>query len=186
MKKHQAATNVILTLTATLGLLLAGCSEQPMSPISETPDTPTVSAYDLEPYILSSKPDNALPVGEARQQMKPGEAIVVKGQIAATLHPFSDGYASFTLGDEVLMYCDEMGDDDHCPTPWDACCEDPDKIKINRASVQIAEDGNPLPVSLKGIGGLKELDHVIVVGTADPSSTPDNLIINATGIYRGQ
>ena len=156
-----------------------------MSPISETPETQTYSPSDLEPYLINSKPEGALPVAEAIKKAKPGEPIVVKGQIAAAMTPFSENYASFVIGDEALLYCNEMGDD-HCPTPWDACCEDLDKVKTSRASVQIVENGLPLPLSLKGIGGLKELDYVVVSGTADPSSTPDNLIINLTEIYRGQ
>ncbi len=77
-----------------------------------------------------------------------------------------------------------MGDEDHCPTPWDACCEDPDKLARSRASVQLITDGIPISGTLKGVGGLSELDHIIVAGTVDPSSTADNLLINSTGIYR--
>ena len=78
-----------------------------------------------------------------------------------------------------------MGDDDHCSTPWDACCEDPDKIQSMRVAVQFFDpQGNPLEADLKQDIGLKELDMVSVVGTVDEMSSASNLVIRATGIYR--
>jgi hypothetical protein len=160
-------------------ILFAGCGE------SASPEANNASGpAELDAYLLQAEPEGAVSVTEARQSAEPGRPIVVAGQIGAALNPFSADYATFVLGDEALMYCDEMGDDDHCATPWDACCEDPDKVMQGRASVQVLADGNPLPGSLKGVGGLTELDHVVVAGTVDPSSTPQNLIINASGIYR--
>ena len=78
-----------------------------------------------------------------------------------------------------------MGDDLHCQTPWDACCEDPDKIKSMRVSVQFVDrEGNPILTDLKQEIGIQELDEVTVVGTVADSSTESNLIINATGLYK--
>lgn len=129
-------------------------------------------------------PEQVLTVAEARRNPVPGETLAIRGQIGGTVHPFTQGYATFVLADESLVFCDEMGDADHCPTPWDACCEDPDKLAASRASVQfLAGNGRPFPFSLKGVAGLKESDALIVTGTVAEGSNPDNLIINANGFY---
>ena len=102
------------------------------------------------------------------------------------MEPLSEDFAGFVLADEVIEFCDEMAEKGHCPTPWDACCEDPDKIAASRAFVQfVDEDGMPLPVSLREAIGLKENDSVIVRGTLSPDSTQDNRIIIAEGIAIG-
>jgi hypothetical protein len=133
--------------------------------------------------VLNAKPEGALPVKAAREKLKLGESAVVVGQIGGSLEPFLEGYAGFVLADTDIEFCDEMGDD-HCSTPWDACCEDPDKVKASRASVQFVDaDGEPLAVSVEGFSGLKGLSHVVVTGTVAGTSTPENLIIDADGIY---
>lgn len=182
-RSRQAHTLAItLALALPLALGLAGCSE-PKSSFDDAPEGITVDAEMLKQYLLDTRPEGAISVAQARQSARPGQTIVVAGQIGAAMEPFSQNYATLVLGDESILYCDEM-EDDHCPTPWDACCEDPDKVKSSRASVQLVLDGMPLPGTLKGLGGLSELDHIVVAGTVAPSSTPENLIINASGIYR--
>lgn len=175
-----------LTAVTAVALLLAGCSGEPTteSTTAATPPAVEVPAEkSLGDYLLATAPTGAIPVGEARQTAQPGAEIVVAGQIGGTMQPFGASFATLVLGDEIIAFCNETGAD-HCATPWDACCEDPEVIQSNRASVQLVANGLPLPGTLRGVGGLTELDHVIVTGTVDPTSTPDNLLINATGIYR--
>jgi hypothetical protein len=108
----------------------------------------------------------------------------VRGQIGGTRLPFVDGYAGFVLADPELVFCDEMGDD-HCNTPWDACCEDPDRLKAMRVSVQFVDaTSNPIQQNLQTSIGLNELDEVVVIGTVAESSTPTNVIIEATTLYK--
>lgn len=176
MKKHYNFTHCSIISLLLAGLLAtAGCGQQ------TDPEANANSA--LTAYLLENAPEGAISVTLARASAQPGQPIVVAGQIGATLEPFSPTFATFVLGDTAIDYCDELHAD-ACETPWDACCEDPDKVRAGRASVQLLADGNPLEGTLKGVGGLTELDHVVVAGTVDPTSTPENLIINATGIYR--
>lgn len=124
-------------------------------------------------------------MADARESLKAGDPATVTGQIGGADKPFIEGYAGFILADESIMFCDETGDDDHCSTPWDACCEDPDKVTANRLTVQFTDEtGNPIAGNLKGISALSELDIVTVKGTVAEGSDEKNLVINATHLYR--
>lgn len=170
-----------LTTTLTLGAFILLASACTPADDSST-DTTEPAASTL---LLSEAPTGALSVSDARKQAQPGQAIQVSGQIGGTLKPFVDGYAAFVLADPELVFCDEMGDDDHCSTPWDACCEDSDKLQSMRVSVQFVDgEGNPIQEDLKSSIGLKELDNVAISGTVAESSTATNVIIHATGLYK--
>lgn len=165
---------------AGIALCLTACGPKE----TEDSSTPTTAVNQLDSIqLLESQPTDALPVKAAREQLKPGDTAVVLGQIGGVNEPFTTGYAGFVLSDTDIEFCDEMGDD-HCQTPWDACCEDPDKLKASRASVQFVDtEGEPLNVGLKSFAGLQELSYVVVTGTVAETSTPENLIIDASGLY---
>lgn len=119
----------------------------------------------------------------ARKTAQPGEAITIEGVVAGTMSPFAEGFASVVVSDLSVETCDKVPGD-NCPTPWDACCADPDALKGMRLTLQVSgEDGRPVAQSLKGISGLKEMDKVIAEGTVAASSTPENLLINVTKLH---
>jgi hypothetical protein len=74
--------------------------------------------------------------------------------------------------------------DDSCPVPWDYCCETPETITANAATVQIVDaDGQPISGDPTA-HGLAPLDEIMVVGTVGPRPNESVLTIRATGIYR--
>lgn len=135
--------------------------------------------------IIAGPPESVgIQVKKARETAKPGEEIVVTGRIAGAKHPFSKDYATLILADDSLRTCDRIPGDT-CPTPWDACCVEAETIQASRLLVQLlGADGLPIEASLNGVGGLKELDEITVVGSVDPASTADNMILNAVKIHR--
>ena len=176
--KNTIIRSILFTSAIALaGSALTGCSSESDTKIADQHST------KLEAVLLEEAPSGAISVAEARTLAKPGQHIVVTGQIGAAHKPFAANYASFVLGDKALDYCNERPGD-NCDKPWDACCEPKEKITAMRASVQLLENGEPIAQSLRGFAGLTELDEVVVAGIVDPTSTPDNLIINASGIYR--
>lgn len=177
MKNILYSTVLFVSAIGLTGLALSSCSTEPES------SAITGNASLLTSVMLDTAPSGALSVEEARQKAVPGQPIVITGQIGAAREPFAEAYASFILGDKALDYCNERPGD-QCELPWDACCEPRERRMALRASVQVLKDGDPIAQSLKGVGGLTELDEVIVAGVVDPASTPQNLIINAAGIYR--
>lgn len=167
-----------LALVPVLALAISACKPES----GET--LPAEATPELLSLFVDAKPEGAVPV-KAVIGAQPGAKVVVTGVIGGVLKPFTEGYASFVLADDALHFCNEM-DDDPCETPWDACCEDPDKIRQMRLVVQAVDsEGMPFAQGLRGVSGLKELDLVTVSGVVDAQSTPDNLIVNLTSIARG-
>lgn len=162
-------------LIASSILTLAACDKQ---------DESVKPVARLSEYVVEASVSPGISVKKAKVTAQPGEEIVVTGQIAGAKEPFSKDFATLVLADDSLRTCDRIPGDT-CPTPWDACCVEPEMIQASRLLVQlIGADGLPIDTSLKGVGGLKELDEITVIGSVDASSTPDNVIINAVKIHR--
>lgn len=164
-------------LTAILTLGLISCGEKTMK--TSGPIDPRVEAV-----FVNAEPAGALSVIEARKNVQPGAEITVVGRVAGAMEPFSKDFATLVLADDTVMTCDR-NPGDACETPWDACCVEPKTLAASRLSVQITgEDGQPVSQTLKGVNGLKELDHLIISGKVAPGSSSENLIIEASGIFR--
>lgn len=176
-KTHTTSHRILLGSSALLLSLLSACAP------SEAPTAATQDSAFVAERFLSERPADAIPVSQVRADLKPGTEVALSGLIGGTLEPFVDGYAAFVLADSTIRFCDDIPDE-HCDTPWDACCEDPDKIKANRVSVQFVDaDNQVLNEGLKGVGGLKELSEVIVTGTLSKDSTPENINLLAQKLY---
>ncbi|MEN3941571.1 hypothetical protein WJU23_09795 [Prosthecobacter sp. SYSU 5D2] len=159
------------TLASILLILLA-------APMSRAAD-------QLPDSLLTVKsPSGALSVVKARQTAKAGEAIVVRGRIGGRAMSLMDKAAIAVLADEKSIVPCDANPADSCKTPWDYCCESPEKLKAGTATIQVkGENGKLLRTSLRGFSGLKELSTVVVAGTVDASSTQDALIINVASIH---
>jgi len=138
----------------------------------------------LDPYFTTSAPADPKQISVLRTTAKPGDEVTVTGLVMGREKPFVEGRAAFILGDPgKLTPCNKMPDD-HCKTPWDACCDSPELKKEGTATIQIiGADQRVLKQNLKGEHGLKELSTVTLTGTVDKSSTAEALIINATALH---
>jgi hypothetical protein len=179
MQSNKMTRKQILARSSTLflALLFPACSP------SEAPSNAAPESSFANERFLNERPTDAIRVSEARAKAEPGDEVAISGLIGGTLKPFVDGYAAFVLADPSILFCNEMPDE-HCETPWDACCEDPDKLNANRISVQFVDANKQvLSENLKGKGGLRELSQVVVTGTISPDSTPENVNLLAQSLY---
>lgn len=177
-KQTKSNTKTLYAIaSAAVGLLgLTGCGDR---------DAAQATAVAVAPpdYILSTAPTGAVPLREALAAAT-GTPVVVEGRIGGTVSPFAEGYVAFLLADEGLVFCDEMGDDGHCATPWDACCEDPDKVAAARILVQVTDanglaiEGNP-----QADAGLAPNDTVQVIGYFADAAGGQRVLV-AEGIYQ--
>ncbi|MEX0320594.1 MAG: hypothetical protein AB3N63_00395 [Puniceicoccaceae bacterium] len=171
----------ILTLLA-LGMVFTftACSKQGETAVAADSDAQSTGPSQ---FLLDSVPESPPGVIEAVQDANAGDAVVFTGRVGGVRDPLMKEFAAFVIADEIVVFCDEMGDDGHCSMPWDACCEDPAKVSAARAFVQfVDESGAPRPVNLEEAIGLAANQNVIVKGRLAPDSTPENRIILAEGI----
>jgi hypothetical protein len=145
---------------------------------------PQAIAADLpEGLLVTTAPSGAVAVSAARKDAKAGAEIVLRGRIGGRMTSLIDKAAIAVLADEKAMTaCNDMPGD-ACKTPWDYCCETPEKLKASIATIQVrGADGKIVKAPLRGLGGLKELSTVVVKGTVDAASGKDALIVNVTQI----
>ena len=156
---------------AVLALAVVGCGQQ-------GGPAPTADA-ERSPFVASSEPAGAVPVGDARQSVEDQDDVVMVGRIGGSANPFVDGIAAFTIVDPKIPYCAE---EEGCPTPWDYCCTQ-DQVKENVAVVKVVDDaGNPVANDARELLGVKELNLVVVRGKAE-RDMDGNLAVLAEEVF---
>ena len=169
-----------ILLTCLSALALCSCGEKKTS----TSDKSAPTTESLQSLILESAPADAQQIFEIRKAAKEGDKVVISGKVMGRKDPFVDGRAIMMIGDPNKITSCDLNHDDACPTPWDVCCDDPDVIKASTLTVQVVDtDGKLVKEGLKGLGGMKELSQLVVVGTVADGSNAENMFINATGFY---
>lgn len=161
-----------------IGLALTAC--KPGIDVKVDVSTNDDDSYE---FLLKEVPESVPGIIEAIQDLNAGDAVVFTGRVGGVKDPMMKDFAAFVVADETLVFCDEMADPGHCPTPWDACCEDDDKVAAARVFVQfVDESGAPRTVNLEESIGLAANQNVVVQGQLSPESTPGNRIILAKGV----
>ena len=177
--KNNISLPLILCATACLFTACGDDGKTSGEVKSAAPPHPAITAV-----LAEAAPEGAVSVVAARNTAKPGETIIIEGIIAGAMKPFAEGFASVIVSDLAVETCDKIPGD-NCPTPWDACCAEPDALKGMRLTLQVsAEDGHPVAQSLKGISGFTEMDRVIAEGTVSKDSTAENLVVHVTRLHR--
>ena len=183
--QHHPHSSIIGLGLLAIGLGISGCGGQ--SSLESTATSTDPKGASLRPtLIVDAPPASAIRVAEARKAVQPGAEIVITGFVGGRADPFVEGRAALTLADgSVLETCDRRPGDG-CPTPWDACCDPPEKIEASVATIQVVDaNGQVLKQGLKDIGGIREQVVLTVKGKVAPSSSPEALIVSAEQIHVG-
>jgi len=153
-------------------------------PTNSQPPTPTASVVKLPAdLIITTEPAGAVGVIEARKSATVGTRVAVIGRIGGSRSPFVSTRAIFTIVDPSLKSCAETGEEDHCPRPWDYCCEDKTALAQAIASIEISDaSGAPLAISADAGGTLKPLMLVAVEGVLQ-STEGGSFLIRADHVY---
>ncbi len=163
-------TGLILSILL-VSVSLGGCGESA---------TPLPAAGTDTSWLLATMPPGAIPVSEAKRTAREGDSVVVHGRIGGRRDPMSTGIAVFVMMDPAIPHCKI----DACKAPWDYCCETPESITSNSATVQLVGDtGTPLPIDLTK-HAIKPLDEVVIVGTVGPRPTQEVFVIHASKLHR--
>jgi hypothetical protein len=109
------------------------------------------------------------------------EEVAVLGRIGGDINPWVEGVAAFSIVDPTLQACSDRPGD-MCETPWDYCCEVP-ALRTGKALVKVIdEQGKVVKSDARGLLGVKELDTVVVQGTAERDDAGNPTVL-ATGVY---
>jgi hypothetical protein len=147
-----------------LFLLVAACGDDPSA-------TPPPSEH-----LLASDLPDAVSVLEAK-----GKPIGTTWTVVGRVRSLSKGVIA--LVDDREDYCGR-GDDpmERCPTPWDYCCEDPDKIAESTLVVRaLSRDGTPVA---RDRMGLRPLDLVALRGVWAEEKDGSRVLVAREGWYR--
>lgn len=168
---------MLLVLPSLVLGLVAGCG----SPSNSASNAPAADPAAVAKYLLAEEPADAKSVVETKSTAKDGEEVTLVGRIGGSQSPFVADRASFTIVDTTLVPCSERPGDS-CPTPWDYCC-DTDQLPKATAVVKVVDaEGKTVAVDAKRGLGMKELQTVIVKGTAKRDEA-GNLTVLSPAIF---
>ena len=181
--------NKLSLITCALGIfVLSSCGDEASTPGSQATAPAPSTAADfavLKHLSLSEKPANAITISALKAKSpKAGDDVVIQGRIGGTASPFVSARAATLLADDTALVACDASDDDHCPKPWDYCCESKSKRLQNIVTVQALGDDNVvLKTELNGFDDIKAGSYVVVAGKVAEGSNADNLVINLSGLY---
>lgn len=181
--KHLSSDLFLAIVAVTSISFSLGCDKAaPPATNAQTQASPSV--HLPANLLVTEQPTGALGVIEARKSSHAGERVAIIGRIGGSRSPFVSTRAIFTIVDPSLKSCIETGDEDHCPRPWDYCCEDKKGLANAMASIEITDaTGKPLEMALESEGTFKPLMLIAVEGTLH-STEGGSFVVRADHVYK--
>ena len=164
---------------ASLVMVLTGCGGE-QSPQAAGPSGSTGEQAVKASWKLDSPPADVKDVKTVKDEAKEGDTVVMRGVVGGRVEPITPSHGLFIVVDPALPSCADK-EDDHCPTPWDYCCEPSDSLTANAATVQL-RDADGQAIALQD-GDISPLDIVIVHGKVGPRPNEQTLMVLADEIY---
>jgi hypothetical protein len=178
-------TRALLVLNVVL-VIAAGCSDEnattsPSASASNSTSASSMPGIEAATYRLADEPAGAQDVIAVRESAVDDEEVVIVGRIGGDSNPWVEGRAAFSIVDRSLLACSDR-EGDECPQPWDYCCET-DKLPTSKVLVKVVdESGNVVKADARDLLHLKELQTVVIRGTARRIDE-GNLVVLARGVY---
>ena len=167
-----------LATALTAAALLTGCGDSSSTPAPSASTAPAAATWKLD-----TAPANALDVLAGKEAASNGGAtqdVVLRGRVGGRHNPISYESGLFVMMDPAVPSCADMGDEDHCTTPWDYCCEPNDVITKNAVTVQVRVGGKPVTLTADAIG---PLDTVVIKGKLAQMPGTNASIVMADGVF---
>lgn len=167
---------ISLVTVFALCALTTGCSEQQTAEPMSVAESPSGSQY-----LLTDEPQDANDVIAIRESAQDDDAVIVVGRIGGSKNPWVEDRAAFSIVDLSLKACSDI-EGDKCKMPWDYCCQT-DLLPKATVLVKVVDDsGDLVGTDSRELLSVKELDTVVVNGTAKRDDA-GNLTILASKIY---
>lgn len=132
-------------------------------------------------YLLTEEPQDAQDVIAVREDAQNEADVTVVGRIGGSRDPWVEGRAAFSIVDLSLKACSDI-EGDTCKTPWDYCCQTDLLPKATVLIKVVDESGSLISTDSREFLSVKELDTVVVNGTARRDDA-GNLTVLANKLY---
>lgn len=176
MKRSVRFIGVVLLLAAA-----GGCGRDIAIPADADRSPASEPAIDGRRYLLAEEPDGAQEVISARQSVADDEDVVIVGRIGGSRDPWVEGRAAFSVVDNSLKACSDR-EGDHCPYPWDYCCESAGLPQAKVLVKIVDEHGRLVEADARKLLNVQELQTVVVRGKAQRDEA-GNLTVLASGVF---
>ena len=172
---------LLITLTA---LALTGCSAEEAN---EKTNAPTVATSLPNSFFTSERPLNVKDLVDVKTTAKKGDEVTFLARIGGRKNAsFVSSISMMIVADPALLSCELMGEEDHCATPEDYCCENREKLHLGLATVRFLDrSGEVFPFSIDGDHSLETLKYVVVSGNVVDNNDKGVFIIDATKVWVG-
>ncbi len=167
---------MLLVTICGLCALPTGCARQQTAEVEPPPAQPSGSQY-----LLTEEPQDAKDVIAVRENAQNDDAVIVVGRIGGSKNPWVEGRTAFSIVDLSLKACSDI-EGDKCKMPWDYCCETDLLPKATVLVKVVDEAGDLLAADSRELLSVKELDTVVINGTAKRDDA-GNLTVLASTIY---
>ena len=174
---------IILTVLCTaLPLGLTSCGDTGTEGNAQVVKSATIPTA----YFTRNRPESVKNLIDLKPTAAIGDEIVFLARVGGRVDPFVDDIAIFQVTDPGLKSCELMGEEDHCPVPWDYCCEDTAALTTGSATIRIVdESGEPLPARAQGAGGLAPARFLVIDGTVKDKNDQGLFVVDARRIWVG-
>jgi hypothetical protein len=160
-----------MTAVCLVASVIAGCGDN---------QAPSAGGGAAAAWRLSTAPGDVVDIKSAKAQAREGDVITLRGTIGGRRDPITPESGLVVLMDPSVPSC-AAESDDHCPTPWDYCCEPADVKTAHSATVQL-RDSQGKPVRLAP-DDLKPLQTIVVQGTVGARPNDQTLLVLAQGVF---
>jgi hypothetical protein len=149
---------------------------------------PTVASLELpSSFFTETRPNDVKDLVEVKKTAKKGDDVTFLARIGGR------GNASFVktlsmmiVADPTLVSCELMGEEEHCVTPEDYCCEDRDLLSLGLGTIRFMDDkGDSYPFSIEGSHGLETLKYVVVKGNVVDINENGVFVVDASKVWVG-
>ena len=173
----------LLLITLTV-LTLVGCSAEETK--HEATDSTAATSLPNS-FFTTDRPANVKDLVEVKKTAKKGDNVTFLARVGGRKNAsFVSSLSMMIVADPSLKSCELMGEEEHCATPEDYCCEIRDKLNQGLATVRFLNNsGDPYPLSVDGEHGLKILKYVVVEGTLFDKNEEGLFIVDANQVWVG-
>ncbi len=172
------------TIMAILLLVfLIGCGKAETNDVQET-----LTASIPSSFFVSTRPTDVADLVTVKETANVGDEVTFLARIGGRKNAsFIPSIAMMIVADPGLISCELMSDSpDHCATPEDYCCENPNKLINSLGTIRFLDDqGEMYPFSVEGSGGMETLKYVVVTGQVHDINENGVFIVDASEIWVG-